>query len=123
MFKPADRSYPPDVDPSELRHVVTFLKQTIGTDGSGASASWAPGSPPLTVYAKIAPIRASDVIKGGSDVSQVRIDVTIRYRPGILPNMRLLTPNGSQLVIEGIENVLDMNMWLILTCLGIGANG
>lgn len=84
--------------------------------------NWVPGSPPLTAYAKIDPLRAAEVIKGGSDVSQVRIDVTIRYRPGITANMRLQTPNGAQLLIEGIENRLEMNMWLILTCLGVGAN-
>lgn len=112
----------PWMDPAKLRHRVTFLKQLPSSDASGATVNWVAGSPPDTCWAEIAPMRAEDVIKGGQDVSQVRITVTTRYKAGRVPNSRLQTPNGSIFLIEGIQNVLEMNQWLVLTCLGLGAN-
>ena len=125
-WKPADRAYGPDVDGIELRHQVIFLEPTTVTDESGVSTDWAAGNPPQTAYAKIETISAADVIKGGQDVSQVRINVTVRYRPdrNITAGMRLQLPDGSVLMIEGTpENLAGDNRYLVLTCLGVGDNG
>jgi head-tail adaptor len=111
-----------DINPADLRHQITFLEQSTAVDASGVGIVYAPGIPPDVAWAKMQAIKAADVIKGGSDVSQVRMTVTIRYRPRRVPSMRFQTANGSVYVIEAIENVLEMNALLVMTCLGIGAS-
>lgn len=113
----------PWIDPALLQHRVTFLEQTAGSDASGSTATWVAGNPPDATWAEILPMRAEDVIKGGQDISQVRISVTLRYRADRAATARLQVPNGSQYVIEGIQNVAEMNLYLVLTCLAIGPNG
>ncbi len=116
------RSRFPWTDPGERKHLITFLVQTTVSDASGAGISYVAGNPPDTTWAKLKAIKAADVIKGGSDVSQVRLIVNIRYSPGRVPKMRFQLFNGNIYVIEAIENVLEMNRELDMTCLGIGSN-
>jgi len=44
------------------------------------------------------------------------------YLPGIQPNMTVLSDNGSIYVIQSIENIRELNVVLILNCIGLGAN-
>lgn len=112
----------PSLDSGELRHRITFLTQQIVADSSGNKITWAAGNPPIVVYAKIDPIRLSEIIKGGQDISQQYLTITMRYRSGISASMRVQAPSGNVYIIRAIENVLELNAVLILSCVGLGDN-
>ena len=114
----------PSINPGELRHTITQLNQLTGTDASGANISYVPASPPVTVRAKIQPMKGSDVIRAGQDIAKVPVEITVRYSAVVTwqPNMRILSDNGSVFIIQAIQNVEERNILLVLTCLGLGAN-
>ena len=112
----------PTIDPGEFRHVITFLNPVASTDSSGSIVSWQPSIPPLVAYAKIEAIRGSEVIKSGQEVAQLYLTITTWFRQGTLPNRRLQAPNGSQYIIQAVENVLEMNTFMVLTCLAVSLN-
>ncbi len=78
-------------------------------------------TPFLATRAKIMPVRGIDKIRAGIDVSTLQVTVEMRYQPGITAAMRLQTPTGTY-AIQAIENILERNRKIVLTCLAIGAN-
>jgi SPP1 family predicted phage head-tail adaptor len=121
-WKTADRSYPPDVDPSELIHRITFLNQTVANDASGASANWAPASPPVTTYAGIEEPKGQMVVQAGQDVSQIDCIVKIRYRSGITAQQRFQDAEGNVYLILAVRKPKGMNVWMFLQCQILGNN-
>ena len=113
----------PTVNAGALRHPISSQSygQTNPTeyDAAGAVSGW---SDFLTARAAIEIVRGVEVIRGGQTTTQLYSTVTIWYQPDILPNMRVVVENGSTYVIESIENVLEMNIVLVLNCVGIGVN-
>lgn len=111
------------INPGLLRHTVTIQQQTVGSpptfDDAGPVLTWAIFA---TRKAHIETLRASDAIKAGQDVSKLWTFVTIRYLAGLTPAMRLIAPNGSTYVIQGIENVNERNLLMRLSCLALGEN-
>lgn len=67
-------------------------------------------------------LRGTEVIKGGQDTTQLFLTVGLYFVEGLLPNMRVMRHNGTTYLIQSIENVLEMDMVLLLNCIGIGAN-
>jgi SPP1 family predicted phage head-tail adaptor len=112
----------PKIEPGDLRHQITFLAQVIGADASGANISWAAAVPPVTTRAAIREMSAEELIRGGQDVSQVLLEVTIRYQDGILANSRFTTEQGDTFIIKAIRNVESRNVLLVMTCIGLGDN-
>jgi SPP1 family predicted phage head-tail adaptor len=112
----------PTIDPGEFRHQITLLSPVAGTDSAGANVTYAADPVPVTAWAKIETIRGDEMIKAGQDVSQVFLKVTSWYRPDFTVNARIQAPSGNVFVIQYIENVREMNVFMVLTCLGIGAN-
>lgn len=112
----------PWIDPGELRHRITFLEQVASQDLSGTVFAYEPAKKPECAYAAMEMLPGTDVIKSGQDISQVHMTVTIRYRSGVATNRHFRTPNGSEFIIQAVENVLQRNLYLRLTCLGLGAN-
>ena len=110
------------IDPGRFRHLITLLEPTQGTDASGVSITYAPASPPVTEYAQIEYVRGADVIKSGQDVSQTYLTVHLRYNSAFAANKRIQAPNGNQYIILSVENILERNAYLVLNCVGIGAN-
>lgn len=108
----------PSFDPGTLVHQVQLLRQQVGSGAAGANVSWVTF---LTAYAAIEPMRGMDAIRAGQQVSQLTLTVTMRWQSGILPNMRVKSLNGTYL-IQSIENIGERNIWLRMTCLGLGAN-
>ena len=102
----------------DLRHLVTFLQSSITSDVGGNVETWNTYS---TARAKIDPIRALDLVRTGQDTTQTFLTVSIRNRDDVNSTMRLQYQN-SVYVIQGIENILQKNRVLRLTCLGIGQN-
>lgn len=108
----------PAVNPGELVHWVTIQHQVQSSDISGTTVIW---SPLVSTWAKIDPVRGSDVLRSGQATTQLFLAVTIRWQSGILPNQRVQAKNGTY-VIQAIENPGERNILLVLNCLGLGAN-
>lgn len=110
-------------DPGQRRHLITIQSLTQASpptyDASGALVTnWTTF---LSTWARILPNRATDVIRNGQTTTQTFLVLNIRYRAGILSNMRVSWTNGTY-VIQGIENVEERNQELNLICLALGAN-
>ena len=110
------------INPGQFRHHITILEETTTTDESGVVVTYAPATPPVMAWAKIEGLRAEDQIKSGQDISTVQLRVTVRYNPLFIPAKRIQKWNGNQYIIKGVENVMEMNAYMILTCEGIGTN-
>lgn len=108
------------INPGQFRHHITILEPVYGTDATGVVVSYAPSTPPVTAWAKIEGLRAEDQIKSGQDISKVQLRITVRYNKCFTPAKRIQKWNGNQYVINGVENVLEMDAYMILTCEGIG---
>lgn len=121
----------PTINIGAMRHQVTVLAQLPSnppvTDASGIIQPWQPIAPPM--WAAIGSEAAGsirqggDVIKGDQTTAQSYFFVAMWWVDSISSSMRLTTENGLTLVIQSIENLLEMNAVLVLTCLGIGDNG
>ena len=122
--KPVDYSkLYPSINPGELKHVVTVLQQTVGPMGtSGEKIGWQQGSPPSMIHCKIEPMRGTDVIKSGQDISQTFVTITMRWTKNIFPSVRLLGSNGAIYIVCSIQNLLMMNVVLVCTCILLGTN-
>jgi len=118
----ADNPSWPTIDPGQFRHQITLLEQVPGSDASGVTVTYTPDSNPIVAWAKIDYLRGDAMIKAGQDVSQVYLKITMWYRAEFTANKRIRAPNGNQYVIQAVENVLEMNTYMVLMCLGVGAN-
>jgi len=111
----------PSIDPGGFRHLVTLLQATASSDASGAITVWSAGSPPVTAWCKIEFLRGDELVKSGQDVSQQFIKVTAWWRAAFIATQRL-SWQGNQYIIQAVENVSGMNTYMVLLCLGVGAN-
>jgi SPP1 family predicted phage head-tail adaptor len=103
----------------DLRHVVNILEPTLSTDASGAVQTWTTFL--ADVRAAIDPIRGTELIRSGQDVTQTFITVTIRYVPGVTAAMRVEAHHGTY-VIQSIENISERNRVLKLLCMAVAPN-
>ena len=74
-----------------LRHRVRIEKPGLSRDpstGEPVPDDWVPVAD--NVPAEIAPLSVRDFIVGAQQQSQVTARITIRYRPGIVANMRFV---------------------------------
>ncbi len=113
----------PVIDVGRMRHTVTIQQQAVsGFDAGGQTVAW---SDFLTdVQAAIEPVRGTDVIRAGQTTAQLFLTIGIWFQAGILPNMRVVNvSNGSMYLIQNVENVMEQDVVLLLTCIGIGSNG
>jgi SPP1 family predicted phage head-tail adaptor len=108
----------PQIDPGQMVHQVTILKQQQSSDISGTTTIWVPF---VSTWAQIDPVRGTDVLRSGQATTQLFLTIKIRWQAGVLPSMRVQSLNGTY-VIQAIENPGERNVILVLTCLGLGAN-
>jgi SPP1 family predicted phage head-tail adaptor len=108
----------PSINPGELRHEVTIQQATATTDVSGATVGL---SDFTTAMVKIEWTNGSEPVQAGQVSTQSHPLITMRYQPGILPNMVVVARTGSY-TIQYIEDVNEMNVLLKLHCLALGAN-
>ena len=119
------RTADPDAEnPGIYRHriVIQSLQGTSPPtyNTAGQNLSWQTF---LYAAAAISPMSAKDIINYGQQTSEAEVPIKIRYRPGILPNMRVYFPaNNSTYVIQGILNKDERNRSLTLMCLALGSN-
>ena len=108
----------PTLDPGEMRHEITILKQAESSDASGNTVVMAPF---VTAWAKIEPVRGIDVIRSGQVTTQLFLTISIWWQAGILADMQVQALNGLY-VIQSVENLLEMNQVLKLNCVALGRN-
>lgn len=112
----------PKVNPGEFRHQITLLEELVGSGPSGASVAYVADDPPIQAWAKIEYLRGDEIIKSGQDISQAFLMVTMWYRPQFVVGKRIQVPSGNQYIIQNVDNTLEMNTYMTLHCIGIGAN-
>lgn len=77
-----------NVAAGDLRHRVLIQQQVTSRDSDGVSQTvWADVA---TVWASVEPLSAREFIQSGQTQAAVTARITIRYRAGLLPSMRLL---------------------------------
>ncbi|KRD71660.1 head-tail adaptor protein [Lysobacter sp. Root96] len=85
----------------KLRHLVRIERQVTTRDSSGISTkTWVLVAP--KVWASIEPLSAREFVQSAATQAQVSTRITIRYRPGIQPSMRVI--HGTQ--VYNIAGVL-----------------
>ncbi len=105
----------PSLNPGDLRHRVTVLAETAVANAAGTDTVL---SPVIAAWAKIEPIKGTDVIRAGQSVTQLPVIVSMYYDARVQPNMQLQALNG-RYSIQAIRNVLELNAVMELTCLAI----
>jgi SPP1 family predicted phage head-tail adaptor len=106
------------LDPGEAIHRVRILQQTTVSDISGTAPAWVPF---VDTWAKIAPVRGTEVLKAGQDTAQLFLTVTIFWQTGIVANMQVQSLNGLY-IIQTVENPGERNVILVLNCIALGLN-
>ena len=117
----------PSLDVGALRHAITI--QSLGStpaapadafSGSAVSGTWATFT---TAMAAIDAIRGADVVKGGQTTAQLYLSVALWYQPGIAAGMRVVNDvNQATYLVQSVDNVLEMDVVLVLNCIGLGVN-
>jgi SPP1 family predicted phage head-tail adaptor len=105
----------PTLNPGDLRHRVTILAEAVTVNAAGTDTVL---SPVITAWAKIEPMKGTDVVRSGQDITQLPVIVSMYYDARVQSKMQLQTINGLY-VIQAIRNVLELNAVMELTCLAI----
>jgi len=103
----------------KLRHRIT-LQEIIKTDDGygGIVETW---KDIATVWAAIEPLKGTERYQAQQVQSELTHKVTIRYRAGIKPQMRILYGNRV-FDIEAVIDVDERHRWLELLCSEVVAN-
>ena len=109
----------PTLNAGELRHRVTVLAETQTVTAAGTDTALAPV---LSAWAKLEPMKGTDVIRSGQNITQLPVIVSMYYDARVQPNMQLQALNG-RYAIQAIRNVLELNAVMELTCLAIAGAG
>lgn len=97
----------------QLRHRVTIQQLTrVEDEGGGYAEVW---TEVATVWAAIKPLRGNERYEAQQVQSTLTHKVTIRYREGIKPQMRL-TYKGRIFDIESVIDIEERHRWLELLC-------
>ncbi len=113
----------PQIDIGKLRHLVTFQIQ-----GPASPPTFDEGGPVIvwntvaTAMAAIDIVGGTDVLRGGQTVTELMSALTIWYQPGFVSEMRAVIDNGSIYLIRSIANILEMNVVLVISCIGLQSN-
>ncbi|HXI42054.1 MAG TPA: phage head closure protein [Bryobacteraceae bacterium] len=112
----------PVIDPGKMRHTLTFLEQSVTAGASGAKETWAPGNPPREARAAVETMASKDRTQADQTGTQLSLSAAIWFQANVKPSMRVQHNNGNVYVVQSVENVLEMDVVLVLNCLGLGAN-
>jgi SPP1 family predicted phage head-tail adaptor len=81
-------TYATPLQAGSLNRVVELQSRPTTVDAYGQqSTTW---TTVITARAAIEPLSGSEVIAAGALIGETLVNVTIRYRPGITPTMRVL---------------------------------
>ena len=105
----------PTLNSGDLRHRVTVLQETQTVNVAGTDTVL---SPVIFAWAKIEPMKGSDVIRSGQQITQLPVIVSMYFDARVQSKMQLQALNG-RYAIQAIRNVLELNAVMELTCLAI----
>jgi SPP1 family predicted phage head-tail adaptor len=108
------------IDAGKLRHRVQIQEQVVVQDSAGAIVvSWQDfGS---AMWAEIAPLSAREFVQSASDQNRVTARITVRYRDGIRPSMRVV--HGSKFYnITGVLPDVDSGLEYLTLPVTTGVN-
>jgi SPP1 family predicted phage head-tail adaptor len=105
----------PKLNPGDLRHRVTVLEEAVTSNAAGTDTVL---SPVISAWAKIDPMRGTDLIRSGQNITELPVIVSMYYDARVQPKMQLQTLNG-RYAIQAVRNVLELNAVMELTCLAI----
>jgi SPP1 family predicted phage head-tail adaptor len=108
----------PTLNSGDLRHRVTVLAETVTTNAAGTDTVL---SPVIAAWAKIEPMKGTDVIRSGQSITELPVIVSMYYDARVQPKMQLQTLSGVY-VIQAVRNVLELNAVMELTCLAIAGS-
>jgi SPP1 family predicted phage head-tail adaptor len=109
------------INPGQLRHRITLLEEVTAMGASGMVTTWAPADPPVQAWAHVEEKQTEEVLRGGQDVTQAHITVTIRYNPAFSTNKHVQV-RGVEYIIQAIHDPLFVKAYMVMDCLGIGAS-
>ena len=114
----------PTLDVGRLRHKISILapgppSSPLIYDEAGLVQSW---DPIVSAWAAIEQTRGADKPQTGQITTQSYLSIAMWYQPGILPNMRVQSDNGSTYIIQNIDDVLEMDVVMVLNCVALGLN-
>lgn len=110
----------PQYNPGRFRTLVTLLEQVAGTDESGVSTTYLPGTPPKKCYADIEYVHGQDQLRSGQDVTQAFMTCTAWFNPAFTAQKQISVNGDGTYIIQAVENERLQNVLMILTCLRIG---
>lgn len=99
-----------------LRHKVTIEAQAQTQDPNTGEIiiGWVTFAETM---AQIQPMKGSELLRAQELASKVSVTITIRYRDGILPEMRVRRANGKLYNIEAVLEDSDSGReWIQLQC-------
>lgn len=98
----------------KLKHKITIEKKTKVSDGAGGwTETWMPFV--SNVSASIDPISGKEFFEAQQTQSSVSHKIRIRYKPGVLPSMRV-NFKGRIFAIESVINWEERNRDMMLMC-------
>lgn len=99
----------------DLKHRITIERKVRGpSDGAGGNTgeTW---TPVATVWAKLDPTTAREIVAADQVVHRLTHIVTIRARSDVTAAMRVVYA-GRALAILGTRDLLEAGRWLELQC-------
>lgn len=113
----------PVIDSGRMRHSITIERDVVASPpeiNEGGVVS----SPQTITSANAAfeTYNTADQIRDGQITSHMETVVAMWYQPGILGGDRVIMPSGNKLIVQEVDNVLQMDIVLVLTCTGLGTN-
>jgi hypothetical protein len=114
----------PSIDPGRFRHQVALLVPVTSSGIAGNQITYESPVPAQTAMVEFIYLRGQDIygVKSDEEVSQVFVKVISWWRDAFTPNNRLQTLDGETFIIKARENVARMGVYMVLTCVGLGAN-
>jgi SPP1 family predicted phage head-tail adaptor len=102
------------MNPGKLDKRITIIGQAGSQNSYGETDNIC--TEIATVWANINPLQGREYFWAKQVHSELTIKVTIRYRPDILPNMRIKYSNRMLEIIAPPINVKEQNRFLELLC-------
>lgn len=99
----------------KLRHRVTLQRkeQTQNPQTGAMLTTWVPVA---TVWAAFEPLSAREFIAAQAVQSDVSVRVTVRYRPGVTPAMRLIHRGKTYNIVGVLEDKDSGREYMTLPC-------
>lgn len=114
----------PAINAGMLRHQINFQRLVVASPPTytpaGLTSTW------TTAFSDVASIEAmsgKDMVKEGMTLSLVPIFITLYWRSDVTVGMRVARASSSSVyIIQAIQNVMEMDSVMVLTCLALGSN-